>query len=135
MTELPTYYGKSNEQELISEDELVNKVFIYNSKKEVENNLTETFLNEFPDYLYIDFTKYSLLVKTSIVDYEVLKKKMSFYLKNENTQNVYLFQIDYYVGEQCADNEYFIERTAIVVNRIKGNSIIEFGSSYTKQYK
>lgn len=135
VAELPVYCANSNEQGLISKDELVNKVFVYNSKEDVKNNFTEAFLNKFPDYLHIDFTKYSLLVKTSIVDYEILNKKISFYLKNRDTQNIYHYQIDYYVGEQCADNEYFIERSAIVVDKIMGNNIVESGYSYSKQYK
>ena len=132
-TELPVYINKNNKPGLINDNEIKRQVLVLNSEEEVKANLTNVFLNEYTDYLDIDFTKYSLLIKTSIIDYKILRRKINYYYTSENNRDYYNLQIDYYVGDQFSEKEFLIERVGIVVDKIKNNSTIEFKTSYSKK--
>ena len=116
---------------MIGDNEIVNKIIILNSKEDAINNFTESFLDSYPEYLQIDYNKYSVLVRTAPVDYNIINRNISllFY----KTSNSYQYYIDYLVGDVCDVNDYYIERTAIVIDKILSHSKIEVGSSISKK--
>lgn len=134
ISELEIYYRKNLPQELIKEKEIINKVLILNSEDEVEKEFTPSFLDEFRDYTNIDFNKYTLLVRTSIVDYEIMNRKIFFYKKITEGIESFNLQIDYYVGNQCSENEYYIERVAVIIDKLENIKKIEIGTSITENY-
>lgn len=129
--ELSIFYCKKDQNELIGDNEIVNKIIILNSKEDAINNFTESFLDSYPEYLQIDYNKYSVLVRTAPVDYNIINRNISllFY----KTSNSYQYYIDYLVGDVCDVNDYYIERTAIVIDKILSHSKIEVGSSISKK--
>ena len=116
---------------MIGDNEIVNKIIILNSKEDAINNFTESFLDSYPEYLQIDYNKYSVLVRTAPVDYNIINRNISllFY----KTSNSYQYYIDYLVGDVCDVNDYYIERMAIVIDKILSHSKIEVGSSISKK--
>lgn len=128
--ELSIFYCKKNQNELIGDNEIVNKIVILNSKEDAINNFTESFLESYPEYLQIDYNKYSVLVRTAPVDYNIISRNISFLF--HKTSNTYQYQIDYLVGDVCDVDDYYIERTAIVIDKILSHSKIEVGSSISK---
>ena len=128
--ELPIYISKKNSNKLICDNEIVNKIIILNSKEDALNNFTESFLVSYPEYLQIDYNRYSVLVRTAPVDYNVINRNIS--LLFQKTSNCYRYQIDYLVGDVCDVNDYYIERTAIVIDKILSHTKIEVGSSISK---
>lgn len=128
--EPPVFYCKKSQNELIGDNEIVNKIIILNSKEDAINNFTESFLASYPEYLQMDYNKYSVLVRTAPVDYNIINRNIS--LLFHKTSNSYRYQIDYLVGDVCDVNDYFHERTAIVIDKILSHSKIEAGSSISK---
>lgn len=132
ITELPVYYVNNNSSTLITEKDIDDNVLILNSEIKVKDYFSDTFLHEYPEYLDVDFSKYSLLIKTSWITYKVSDRKIHFYLEKTNHQKIYKFQVDYSIDSLSIEEGYYIERIAIVVNKIDTNSVIEFWNSSQK---
>ncbi len=128
--ELPIFCSSINENKLIPKDEIKNKVLILNSKEDVIENISESFLHEYPNYLDIDFEKYTLLVRTSYVDYHVINRKVS--LIKETCCNYYHLQIRYEVGEILPENNYSVERIAIISEKINKDTEIKVEASISQ---
>ncbi|MGL4367212.1 MAG: hypothetical protein ACRCTQ_02865 [Brevinemataceae bacterium] len=121
--ELPVYFVINNQNNLIPQNQINNKIMHFNTKKEVQSYFTETFLENYPDYLNVDFSKYSLLVQTTCVYYNINKRVIRFYWSN--TEKKYRYNVDYYTTTVCDDESYYIERTAIIIDKIEGPLTIE----------
>lgn len=119
---MPVYYCNNKENKLIEDHEIVNKILVLNSREDVENNFTKAFLNLYPQYLQVDYDKHSVLVRTAPVDYEIISRNIYLLFQ---TDNKYRYNIDYTVGAILNVENYYIERTAIVVNKIPLDSNIE----------
>ena len=66
--ELPTYYKLNSQNTLIHvEGNADTEIKVLNSTDEVRSYISEDFLAAYPDYLAVDFSQYSLLVKTAPV--------------------------------------------------------------------
>ncbi len=121
--ELPIFFTPVNENKLIPKDEIKNKVLILNSENEVLENFSKSFLDEHPGYLDINFDKYTLLVRTSYVDYQIRNRTIE--LLKERYSNSYLLEICYEVGEICSEDNYNVERIAILTKKLNNESNIE----------
>lgn len=130
LKEIPIFFCKKNQNKLIDDSEIVNEIKILNSKEDAESNFTKAFLESYPEYTQVDYSKYSVLVRTAPVDYNIINRKISllFY----KTSKIYQYQVDYLVGDICDVDDYYIERTAIIINKIPSNTRIEAGYSILK---
>lgn len=130
LEELPVFYSKYNQNELISKNEIINKVLILNSCEDVQETFSKEFLAAYPSYLQVDYDKYSLLVRTAPVDYNLINRNIR--LLRDKVSDCYRYQVDYRVGDICDENDFYVERTAIVINKIDQNSKIEVSYSISK---
>lgn len=72
--ELPVYCSQLDSSELVSADEINWEAIAFQSEDEVKNYFSEAFLQAYPDYLKVDFSKYTLLVRT-YYDLETMKSE------------------------------------------------------------
>ena len=100
------------------------EVLLLNSQEDVQTYVEKRFLDAYPDLLNVDFSKYSLIVWTDFVFYDIRNRDIFVYW--DNTYGCYRFFVDYKVGELC-DYDPYIERIAIVVDKMESGTKIEKG--------
>lgn len=116
--ELPVYCSLLDSSKLVSADEINWEAIAFQSEDEVKNYFSEAFLQAYPDYLEVDFSKYTLLVRTyfDFRDYE----KREFSLVKNMEEKVLYFSI--YTENVVSDNpkpeKVYIERIAFVVEKL-----------------
>lgn len=118
--ELPAYYCLIDSSKLISPDDLEWEAVLFNSEEEVKAYFSDAFLQAYPDYLKVDFSKYTLLVRTyfDFMDYD---KRIFTLTKNSEGKMLY-FHVSYVGGNMIADKptpvEVYVERLAFVVEKL-----------------
>lgn len=116
--ELPVYCSLLDSSELVSADEINWEAIAFQSEDEVKNYFSEAFLQAYPDYLKVDFSKYTLLVRTyyDFRDYE----KREFSLVKNMEEKILYFSI--YTENVVSGNpeleKVYIERIAFVVEKL-----------------
>lgn len=116
--ELPVYCSQLDSSKLVSADEINWETIAFQSEDEVKNYFPEAFLQAYPDYLKVDFSKYTLLVRTyyDFRDYE----KREFSLVKNMEEKILYFSI--YTENVVSDNpepeKVYIERIAFVVEKL-----------------
>ncbi len=116
--ELPVYCSQLDSSELVSADEINWEAIAFQSEDEVKNYFSEAFLQAYPDYLKVDFSKYTLLVRTyyDFRDYE----KREFSLVKNMEEKILYFSI--YTENVVSGNPepeiVYIERIAFVVEKL-----------------
>ena len=122
----PIYFEKLDCDTLLLQDDLTHnfEVLLLNSQEDVQTYVEKRFLDAYPDMLNVDFSKYSLIVWTDFVFYNIRNRDIFVYW--DNTYGCYRFFVDYKVGELCDDDPY-IERIAIVVDKMESGTKIEKG--------
>ena len=122
----PIYFEKLDCDTLLLQDDLTHnfEVLLLNSQEDVQTYVEKRFLDAYPDLLNVDFSKYSLIVWTDFVFYDIRNRDIFVYW--DNTYGCYRFFVDYKVGELCDDDPY-IERIAIVVDKMESGTKIEKG--------
>ena len=116
--ELPVYCSQLDSIELVSADEINWEAIAFQSEDEVKNYFSEAFLQAYPDYLKVDFSKYTLLVRTyyDFRDYE----KREFSLVKNMEEKILYFSI--YTENVVSGNPepeiVYIERIAFVVEKL-----------------
>ena len=124
---LPTFFCKKDSSTWVAKEEIKNKVLVLNSEKEVSENIQTSFLENYPSYLNVDFDNYTLLVITDMIGYEIVDRDIC--ITKDLLQHSYHFQIDYIAGNPFEGNDYYIERIAVVVDKIEDNAKITYGTS------
>lgn len=121
---LPIYFEKLDCDTLLLQDDLTYHfdVLLLNSQEDVQTYVEKHFLDVYPEYLQVDFSKYSLIVWTDFVFYEIINRDIAIY--RNNSDDFYSFYVNYDVGELC-DNDPYIERIAIVTDKIESGTKIE----------
>lgn len=122
----PIYFEKLDCDTLLLQDDLTHnfEVLLLNSQEDVQTYVEKRFLDAYPDLLNVDFSKYSLIVWTDFVFYDIRNRDIFVYW--DNTYGCYRFFVNYKVGELCDDDPY-IERIAIVVDKMESGTKIEKG--------
>lgn len=122
----PIYFEKLDCDTLLLQDDLTHnfEVLLLNSQEDVQTYVEKRFLGAYPDLLNVDFSKYSLIVWTDFVFYDIRNRDIFVYW--DNTYGCYRFFVNYKVGELCDDDPY-IERIAIVVDKMESGTKIEKG--------
>ncbi len=116
--ELPVYCSQLDSSELVSADEINWEAIAFQSEDEVKTYFSEAFLQAYPDYLKVDFSKYTLLVRTyyDFRDYE----KREFSLVKNMEEKILYFSI--YTENVVSGNPepeiVYIERIAFVVEKL-----------------
>ena len=122
----PIYFEKLDCDTLLLQDDLTHnfEVLLLNSQEDVQTYVEKRFLDAYPDLLNVDFSKYSLIVWTDFVFYDIRNRDIFVYW--DNTYGCYRFFVNYKVGELCDDDPY-IERIAIVIDKMESGTKIEKG--------
>lgn len=122
----PIYFEKLDCDTLLLQDDLTHnfEVLLLNSQEDVQTYVEKRFWDAYPDLLNVDFSKYSLIVWTDFVFYDIRNRDIFVYW--DNTYGCYRFFVNYKVGELCDDDPY-IERIAIVVDKMESGTKIEKG--------
>ena len=79
--ELPVYCSQLDSSKLVSADEINWETIAFQSEDEVKTYFSEAFLQAYPDYLKVDFSKYTLLVRT-YYDFRDYEKREFSLVKN-----------------------------------------------------
>ncbi len=125
---LPIYYEPSGDNNLIpsSPDNAGDEVLLLNSDDEVRSHISDSFLQAYPEYLSVDFGRYSLIVKTSY--------KFPYVINTSESE----FSIIYNPYRQCwqvseiiyptdtLENDYYVERVALVVDKLENGTTITY---------
>lgn len=116
--ELPVYCSPLDSSKLVSVDEINWETIAFQSEDEVKNYFSEAFLQAYPDYLKVDFSKYTLLVRTyyDFRDYE----KREFSLVKNMEEKILYFSIytENVVSDDPEPEKVYIERIAFVVEKL-----------------
>ncbi len=116
--ELPVYCSQLDSSKLVSADEINWEAIAFQSEDEVKNYFSEAFLQAYPDYLKVDFSKYTLLVRTyyDFKDYE----KREFSLVKNMEEKILYFSIytENVVSDSQEPEKVYIERIAFVVEKL-----------------
>ena len=69
----PIYFEKLDCDTLLLQDDLTHnfEVLLLNSQEDVQTYVEKRFLDAYPDLLNVDFSKYSLIVWTDFVFYDI----------------------------------------------------------------
>ena len=124
--ELPVYYEALTDSSLIPKSELKGVRVtgcVINSKEELESLLGKKFLMTYPAYSKVNFENYTLVVRTCKQRDNIIGRRISFG-KNYDTGHYLLF-VDY-VQERKDLYVYYAERTAIIVEKLDKNAIVDF---------
>ncbi len=115
---LPVYCSQLDSSKLVSADEINWETIAFQSEDEVKNYFSEAFLQAYPDYLKVDFSKYTLLVRTyyDFRDYE----KREFSLVKNMEEKILYFSIytENVVSDSQEPEKVYIERIAFVVEKL-----------------
>ena len=116
--ELPVYCSQLDSSELVSADEINWEAIAFQSEDEVKNYFSEAFLQAYPDYLKVDFSKYTLLVRTyyDFRDYE--KREFSLVKNMEEKITYFSIYTENVVSGNPEPEIVYIERIAFVVEKL-----------------
>ena len=132
--ELPVYYAPYSDTALIAESdiEFQHESLTLNSNAEVEKCLSKRFLQAYPEYAKIDFSRYSLLVFTSIQPGDIVGRKTGYY--KEVTSGRYFYSVRYLVDrEEDREPSLYFERLGVVVKKLKPGVVVDCVRSCTYQ--
>ena len=124
--ELPVYYEALTDSSLIPKSEFKGVQVtgcVINSKEELESLLGKKFLMANPAYSKVNFENYTLVVRTCKQRDNIIGRRISFG-KNYDTGHYQLFVN--YVQERKDVYVYYAERTAIIVEKLDKNAIVDF---------
>ena len=91
----PIYFEKLDCDTLLLQDDLTHnfEVLLLNSQEDVQTYVEKRFLDAYPDLLNVDFSKYSLIVWTDFVFYDIRNRDIFVYW--DNTYGCYRFFVNY----------------------------------------
>lgn len=123
--QLPVYYVLNDNNTLIDTDVITDdEAVVLNSVDEVRNYVGDEFLQAYPSYGEVDFTQYSLIVKTSPrFAYVIDTSESEFTIIYNPYREGWQFTEEIYVNDTL-ENDWYVERVALVVEKIDSDSQI-----------
>ncbi len=125
---LPTYYKLSSDNDLIpiSTGQEGDEVLLLNSTDEVRSYIGDDFLQAYPNYLSVDFNRYSLVVKTSYkFPYVINTSESEFSIIYNPYRQCWQLSETVYSTKTLEDN-YYVERIALVVDKLESGAAITY---------
>ncbi len=125
VSELPIYYELKSQNTLVDTDgKTEDEIIVLNSTDEVNNYIEQDFLEAYPSYLTVDFDQYSLIVKTSpVFQYEIDTSQSDFSIIYNSYRSCWQLIETIYVSDTL-DDDWYVERIALVVEKINSNTEI-----------
>lgn len=121
--QLPIYYELNSNNTLIDTgSNTADEVVVLNSTDEVRNYVGDNFLQAFPAYGEVDFTQYSLIVKTSPkFSYIINTSESDFSIVYNPYRNCWQLTEEIYERGTIKD-DWYVERVALVVEKIDSDT-------------
>lgn len=122
--ELPTYYKLNSQNTLIPVSESTEtEIKVFNSAEEVRSYVTEDFLQAYPSYLSVDFSQYSLLVKTCpVFPYVINTSYTDFSIIYNPHKECWQLTESIYVSDTL-EKDWYVERVALVIEKVSSDAV------------
>lgn len=130
--ELPTYYKLNSQNTLIHvEGNADTEIKVLNSTDEVRSYISEDFLAAYPDYLAVDFSQYSLLVKTApVFPYVINTSNTNFSIIYNPYKECWQLTEEIFVSDTL-EKDWYVERVALVIEKVPSDT--KFTCTYNQK--
>lgn len=129
ISELPTYRMTHGEIGLISEDLFTQEAILLRSKDQVIDLFSQSFLKKYPQYLSVDFEKYSLIIASTLMARKVLKRNTYFIYSKKELPPYYELRLFYTLdGTNKLDN-HIMEIFGILIDKLETSEEIRLITS------
>lgn len=121
---LPVYVAPAHGDKLIDDCEM-GEIALCNNISDVERAASTEFIEAFPEYRQIDFDRYTLLVRTDWLAFEVKNRQISLW-KDMSDGSLHL-NVAYEIG--AALDSLWHERISVVIYKVPSSTIVSYSYS------
>lgn len=111
-------------------DRLGYRTLVINSLDELHELFTDsTLAEESPEYLDVDYDRYTLLVQYHVLKQKIESRRYYYYRLQPLNSNVYRLCTGYVHGDLLTDGEILVDRIAVVVDKLPDSARVQWAES------
>lgn len=108
--------------------QLGHTTFIFNNAEDVTATLGADIAETSPEYLTVDYSRYSLLVQYHVMTQQIEDRRYYFYRRSD-IADTYQLTLAYTHGDNLTHSEILVDRVAVTVAKLPANAHVQWAET------